>query len=311
MMIASPREAAVDDQAERVERAVRYMAEHYPEPIDLDRLASVACLSRFHFSRVFSAHRGLSPMEELSRIRVERAAELLRTGRQRVADVAFACGYGSLSAFNAAFKARTGLAPGAYRRKKSKEPEVSRKRPVEPAAPRGQAEDTEFARRVLSMNVEVVGLPELDVAMVSKTGSLLDTRAAWDALLRWAGPKGLLVSGQSFIGIPEDDPFLVPADACRFHACVSLPPGFPKEPGPVEYGHLAGGLHAAYRFHDTPDRIPFAYRVVMQEWLPRSGHRLDPARPCLEFSLNDPAQDPEGKASVRICVPITAGEDGR
>ncbi len=296
----------MDDQAERIERAARYIAEHFGEPIDLDRLASVACLSRFHFSRVFSAHRGVSPMEELARVRVRRAAEMLRSGADRVADVAFACGYGSLSAFHAAFKARTGLAPGEYREEKSKEPEDPSKEPVEGGAAAVHAPGTEFTRKVLSMNVKLIELSPMDVACVSKTGSFLDTRSAWDALLRWAAPRGLSPPAQSFIGIPEDDPFVSPEEACRFSACVTLPAGFAKEPGPVEYDHLAGGVHAVHEFHDTPDRIPFGYRVITREWLPRSGYELDPERPCLEICLNDPAADPEGKARVRICVPVAA-----
>ncbi len=298
----------MDDQAERVERALRYIAEHYAEPIDLDRLAAVACLSRFHFSRLFSAYRGVSPMEELARMRIERAAEILRFGGQRVADVAFACGYGSLSAFQAAFKARTGLAPGTYRKaKKSKPQDVSSKPPVERGAAPEHAAGTEFQRKVLSMNVSLKDMSPVEIAFVAKKGSYLETRSAWDALLAWAIPRGLAGPAQSFIGIPEDDPFSVPAEECRFRACVTLPVGFEKKAGPVEYGRLAGGLHAVHEFYDTVDRIPFGYGIILRDWMPRSGYQFDADRPCLEVCLNDPADDPQGKARVRICVPVAGG----
>src|SRR5512145_2398605 len=117
-----------EGREDRIERVLRFIDESHAEDIDLDRLAAAACLSRFHFCRAFAARVGESPLERLTRVRVARAAELLLSGSAKVADIAYGCGFGSLSAFNAAFKARTGSTPSEYR-KNGKIPQVDGKRP--------------------------------------------------------------------------------------------------------------------------------------------------------------------------------------
>ena len=296
----------VEEREDRIERVLRFIDERYAEDIDLDRLAGVACLSRFHFCRAFAAIVGESPFERLTLVRVRRAAELLASGRAKVADIAYGCGFGSLSAFNAAFKARTGSTPGEYRKgaKNGNIPQVSGKRPGERSAADGHAQGTDFTRRVLSMSVKVIELPSRDIAYVQKRGDVMEARPAWDALLAWSAEKGLAGGpGVDFIGM-SDDPTLVPAEDLRFYACVTLPEGFEKESGPVEYDRLDGGLHAVYDFYDRPERIVFAYGLVIKDWMPGSGYEQDPDRPCCEVNLNDPASDPEGKSRLRICVPV-------
>lgn len=290
---------------DRIERVLRFIDERYGEDIDLDRLASVACLSRFHFCRAFAARVGESPLERLSRVRVERAAGLLASGPGKVADIAYRCGFGSLSSFNAAFKERMGATPSEYRAN-GKIPQLRGKAPEDRRSDGEHARATDFARRVLGMNVEVIDFPARDIAYVQKKGDIMAVRPAWDALLAWSAEKGLPGEpGVDFIGM-SDDPTLVPAEDLRFYACVSLPDGFAKAPGPVEYDRLEGGLHAVYEFYDRPDRIIFAYGLVIREWMPGSGYERDPARPCCEINLNDPANDPEGKSRLRICVPVRA-----
>lgn len=291
---------------DRIARAAKYIDERYAEDIDLDLLAGVACLSRFRFSRLFAAETGEPAFERLARVRVERAASALASGDGKIADIAFRCGFGSLSAFNAAFSSRMGMPPSRYRRdaaEKGKEPEAIGKVPREPAAPAAHTGLTDFKRRALSMSVDVIDFPAARIAYVCKKGDLMDTRPAWDALLSWAAARALRPPERLFIGM-SDDPTLVPAEECRFYACVSLPEGFAEEPGEVEFDLMEGGPCAAYDFFDKPERLVFAYGTVIGEWLPLSGYEQDGSRPCFEINLNDPAADPEGRSRARLCVPI-------
>jgi AraC family transcriptional regulator len=296
----------MDTNEERIRRVLRRIEEDYADELDLDALAAVACLSRFHFSRVFSAYAGEGPMESLARVRVERAAELLASTGEKIADIAFACGFGSLSAFNATFKARVGATPGEYR----KNPRELRNESEEPCpASVHTPPRNDFSRRILDMNVAVIEMAEREIAYVYKKGSLLDNRPAWDTLIAWAAERGIRPPEEFFIGM-SDDPTIVPEDECSFYACATLPPGFEKQPGPVEYDSLPGGLYATYEFYDRPDRISLAYGVILRDWLPGSGYAQDSARPCFEISLNDPGSDPEGRARARLCVPLIRPRSG-
>lgn len=102
--------------ARRVSRAVRYIENHAAEPLDLDGLASVAAASKFHFLRIFRRTVGVTPYQFLLNTRLRRAALELLAGAQPVSAIAYEAGFGDLSTFNAAFRARFGASPRVFRR---------------------------------------------------------------------------------------------------------------------------------------------------------------------------------------------------
>lgn len=149
-------------------------------------------------------------------------------------------------------------------------------------------------------------LPEHEVASFRHVGSYVEAPAAsWEKLMQWAIPNGLFPPQQRLIGISLDNPETTAADACRHEACVTLPAGFAKELHPgVQFRTLPGGLYALHRFYDTADQLAVAYREMFGNWLPASEYEADEERHCLEFSLNNPADDPEGKCKVDLYVPV-------
>jgi AraC-like DNA-binding protein len=79
-------------------------------------LASTSGMSRSGFAARFKQALGESPLEYLTRWRMYKAAQLLREGDRKIAEVASLVGYESDAAFNKAFKRIIGAAPGAYRK---------------------------------------------------------------------------------------------------------------------------------------------------------------------------------------------------
>jgi AraC family transcriptional regulator len=100
--------------AHRLERVMDYINEHLRDAITVDELASVASLSRFHFSRTFKATVGQSPSSFVSKLRLELAKLLLSQGVS-IADTAFDCGFSSESNFVRSFRRVMGITPGRYR----------------------------------------------------------------------------------------------------------------------------------------------------------------------------------------------------
>ena len=95
-------------------RARDHVDLNYQEPLELDALAAVAGVSKFHFQRSFKAAYGVSPAEYLSRRRIERAQDLLRATNLTVTEVCFAVGYSSLGSFSSRFSELVGESPTAY-----------------------------------------------------------------------------------------------------------------------------------------------------------------------------------------------------
>lgn len=99
---------------ERVEQVKELLAldlEHPPTLAELGR--KVGC-SPFYLSRIFSENTGLTISRYLRNIRLERASELLRTGKCNVTEAAMTVGYSSLSHFSKAFAEKYGACPCVF-----------------------------------------------------------------------------------------------------------------------------------------------------------------------------------------------------
>jgi len=100
--------------AQRLERVMDHINVHLRADITVEELASVASLSRFHFSRSFKATVGQTPSAFVGRLRLELAKLLLSQGAS-ITDIAFDCGFSSESNFIRSFRRTVGTTPGRYR----------------------------------------------------------------------------------------------------------------------------------------------------------------------------------------------------
>jgi transcriptional regulator GlxA family with amidase domain len=86
----------------------------YAEPLDLDTLAGAANVSKYHFA-TFAAAYGEAPMRYLTRRRIERAQDLLRSANLTVTEVCMLVGFSSLGSFSSRFAELVGETPTQYR----------------------------------------------------------------------------------------------------------------------------------------------------------------------------------------------------
>ncbi|MCZ4431286.1 AraC family transcriptional regulator [Agrobacterium sp. SOY23] len=99
----------------RLYRVLDYLEANFAHDIRLEDLAREACLSPFHFSRLFREATGFSPHRYVVERRVRAACSLLEAGEHPLAEIAFDCGFGSQANFCRAFLKVTGLTPRRYR----------------------------------------------------------------------------------------------------------------------------------------------------------------------------------------------------
>lgn len=103
------------EYAKAMEKAVDCARRRFADPIGVEDLARAAGMSRFHFSRLFKAHVGISPGEFILQERLQAAADLLQTTAERIADVASRSGFSNPTHFGKLFRRRFGLTPQAFR----------------------------------------------------------------------------------------------------------------------------------------------------------------------------------------------------
>lgn len=99
---------------ERVERVILVLKQNLANPPSLEELGKRIGCSHFYLSRVFSAQTGKTMTLYLRQLRMEKAAELLRSGNYNVTEAALEVGYSSLSHFSAAFHETFGCCAGLY-----------------------------------------------------------------------------------------------------------------------------------------------------------------------------------------------------
>jgi AraC family transcriptional regulator len=102
-------------EARRVVEAIRLIERDPTRPLQLQDLAAIAGMSKYHFLRVFRRLVGMTPYQYLISARMRRAALALASTKRPVLAVALDSGFGDLSTFNARFRATFGVTPSKYR----------------------------------------------------------------------------------------------------------------------------------------------------------------------------------------------------
>jgi AraC-like DNA-binding protein len=106
---------AGSDLLPHLRRARDHIDRNYAAPLDLDALAAVAGVSKYHFARCFEATYGETPIRYVTRRRIERAQDLLRNANLTVTEICLVVGFSSLGSFSSRFRQLVGESPTAYR----------------------------------------------------------------------------------------------------------------------------------------------------------------------------------------------------
>ncbi|MFB9769064.1 helix-turn-helix transcriptional regulator [Lactiplantibacillus modestisalitolerans] len=110
LALSAPASSTADRQA-LVSAASYYLEAHYAEPLTLGALAETLHVSPSYLSRTFKAVRGISPIQYLTHLRLQRAQDLLTTGQHSVSEVAELVGYQDPYHFSKRFKQFFGTPP--------------------------------------------------------------------------------------------------------------------------------------------------------------------------------------------------------
>ncbi len=109
-----PRRRGLD--RERLARVIDYIDANLADDLSLEETAGVACLSSYHFGRMFKISTGQTVHQFVLRQRIERSKTLLAQKQMCLAQIAVAAGFSSQSQFTTTFRRLVGLAPGAWQR---------------------------------------------------------------------------------------------------------------------------------------------------------------------------------------------------
>lgn len=112
-----PQKSITENQGRRLDDVFKFTLENYHRPIQLEEVAEVVHMNKAAFCRYFKQHTRKTYLNFLNEIRLQKAAELLRTTELSIAQIAYEVGFNNLSNFNRTFKLMKGNTPLNERRK--------------------------------------------------------------------------------------------------------------------------------------------------------------------------------------------------
>ncbi|MBX5045592.1 AraC family transcriptional regulator [Rhizobium lentis] len=270
----------------RLRRVSAYIHDHLDEELDMERLAEIACLSSYHWHRIYRAIYGETLAATVKRLRLHRAAgEIVRT-ELAVSEIAKRSGYPNLQSFNRIFKSVYGIPPARYRKEGS--------HTAFELSPNGKTK--------AMFNVTIREIEPTELICVAHTGSYMQIGKAFETLFGTLYARGLARPDMRMIGVYLDDPDIVPAEKLRSIACVTGTSDLPADP-PLERRTIEGGPYAVLRHKGPYADMYKAYQWLYSEWLPKSGRQLKDSVMFEEY-LNNPRDVPPTELMTDIHMPL-------
>lgn len=294
-------------QRHRVNRAMNFARFNMAEELDLDALADVACLSKFHFTRVFKAHFRETPNQFLARARLELSARRLVYMRDKtITQIALECGFSGSDTFARSFRTRFGSAPRSFRLSNADGFESFEQSPpdgLDLYRPGSRVGPEQAA----ALRVRVEHRPACRVAYIRHVGPYGDAGGSisdtFTALQRWAGLRGMLAADTSYLGVCPDNASTTPARHCVYDACMLLD-GDLTEDDVVSVQTVPAGTYAVLPVECPPQQLNRMWTWLYTDWLPASG-RTAAFRPSFEFFARFGASPVSPRRGAELCLPLT------
>lgn len=269
----------------RLRRVSNHIHEHLDEELDMDGLAEIACLSSYHWHRIYRAIYGETAAATVKRLRLHRAAGDIVETDLGISEIAKRSGYPNVQSFNRIFKAAYGMPPARYRREGSHTLFESKQR-----------------KASIMFDISIRTLKPTEVVGVSHQGSYMNIGKAFEQLFGTLYARGQGHPGQRMIGVYFDDPDAVAVDKLRSYACVETDAVQPAL-APLERRTLEGGEYAVLRHKGPYAEMHKAYSWLYAEWLPASGRKLRDTVMFEEY-INNPRDVAPAELLTDINLPL-------
>ena len=291
---------ANSEYAQRINRVIDYLRGNLDRQVKLKELARVACLSEFHFHRIFGAVSGETLNNFTSRLRLEKAARLLRYSDLSLTDIALDCGFSSSATFSRAFRSGYDTSPSQFR--KSGEIKKSKiRQELFPKDEYGLPMSAEEKRAAFP--VRLIDIPERQVAYIRVTYAFEMERvlAAVKTMTEWAKSQNIFSQGILF-GISVDDPHVTPKHLYRYEVCLASSFPFKCRDGMSKL-KMPAMRYAVIKVSGDIHKVATAWDYLYRDWLINSAYEPEHA-PALEVFLDKESATDWSHFELELCLPV-------
>ena len=274
----------------RFHKVIDYIYDHMDEKIDLDKLSEIACVSSYHWHRIYRGLCGETLAATVKRLRLLRAAGQLSNSQIPIDLIASTSGYSRIQSFNRAFSETYGMPPAKFR---------------------SQGSHTLFSKYSFKkegstemMDITIKQIESFDVLAMPHIGSYMNIGNAFEKLFGWIGMRGLIGPQLRSVGIYYSDPDSIAESELQSAACIALPNLQEVElDKSIEKKSVAGGEYAVLRHKGPYSNMRSAYQWLYGEWLANSGREVAD-QPAFEEYLNNPREISPAELLTDIYMPL-------
>lgn len=295
-----PKTKANAEYSQRINRVIDHLRENLNRQVKLAELAKVACFSEFHFHRVFSAVSGETVNNFTNRLRLEKAARLLRYTDQSLTDVALDCGFSSSATFSRAFRSRYDASPSQFR----KSGQIKKSKICKDLFPAQEYHlPMSAAEKRAAFPVTLIDVPERQVAYIRVSNAFEEDRvlAALKKMIDWAKSQNIFSQGILF-GMSVDDPHVTPKPLYRYEVCFASSVPF-QCPDGMSKLRMPAMRYAATKVSGDIRKVTTATDYLFRGWLINSDYEPEHA-PGLEVFLNKDKALDWSHFELELCIPV-------
>jgi AraC family transcriptional regulator len=298
--VASAKNNANTEYVQKINRVIDYLRGNLDRQVKLKELARVACLSEFHFHRIFGAVSGETLNNFTNRLRLEKAARLLRYSDHRVTDIALDCGFSSSATFSRAFRSGYETSPSEFR----KSGEIKKSKICKELFPKDEyGLPMSAEERRAAFPVRLIEIPERQVGYIRVTNAFdLDrVLAAVKTIIEWAKSQDIFSQGTLF-GMTVDDPHVTPMHLYRYEVCLASSSPFKCRDGMSKL-KMPAMRYAAIKVSGDLHKVATAWDYLYRDWLIKSAYEPEHA-PALEVFLDKERATDWSHFELELCLPV-------
>ncbi len=250
---------------DRYHRVFEYIDKHLDEVLNVDVLSQIACLSKFHFHRQFSALYGIGVGAYIRLVRLKRASyQLSFRDNQKVVEIAFIAGYESPEAFSNAFTRTMGQSPSAFRKQSHDAPWQDKYEPI------SKLRQKVMIEKAQTPEVSIVDFPETSIAVLAHKGPAETLGQTIRQFIAWRKQHHTPPTKSKTFNIVYDDPATTEPEQYRFDVCASVKAKVPDNNHGVINKIIPGGRCALVRHIGPDDIIEQTVSYLYGEWLTKN-----------------------------------------
>jgi AraC family transcriptional regulator len=267
----------------KINRALQYIERNIDKPLSLQDVAQMACLSPYHFHRLFRSIVGEPLYDYIKRIRLESAALQLRYTGDTVDKVSEQTGYARSTSFSKAFRKQFGRSPRGYRGEHT-------------------GKHSGPARHLIG--ISRVDLEPIRLVYLRKVGDYKSAAAkAWQELLPMAYQQGLINHQTRAIGVTYDSPDITESFRIRYDACVTVS-DTQEVADTLNTQTLAGGHYVRFRHAGPYENMEETYQYIYGQWLADNDAELRNVPVFCRYHQLDPSHVDPKELLSDIFIPL-------